>query len=213
MSGLDILAVVVAVGIGVIVHEVAHGWTADKLGDPTARLSGRLTLNPFAHFDLWGTFIFPIFLLVLSQGTFTFGWAKPVPVNPYNLRRGRRDMALVAIAGPLSNLLVATLAGLAYQVSPAGTRLPGLFGIIVLFNLFLMMFNVLPLPPLDGSKIALLFAGDDPRWRAFFESSGFWAILGLLMLDMLAGGAILRLLVFAPASLLASFLMNFPFGP
>ncbi len=134
--------------LAVTIHEVAHGWVADRLGDPTARLAGRLTLNPLPHIDPLGALAFVI------AG---FGWAKPVPVNAYNLRHPTRDMAFVGAAGPLSNFVVAFLALVALELV-ARTAIPRflavpLFGMLrytYLFNLGLGIFNLIPLPPLDG---------------------------------------------------------------
>lgn len=138
--------------IGLTVHEYSHGWAADRLGDPTARLSGRLTLNPFAHLDPFGT------LMIIFA---PFGWAKPVPVNPYNLRSPKRDMVTVSLAGPLANLGTAILFGIAFRIAvavsirmgaPLGLTLSVLY-VITLVNVALAFFNLLPIPPLDGSHI------------------------------------------------------------
>lgn len=158
---------VVPLLLGVIAHEVAHGWVAEKCGDPTARVMGRITLNPIAHIDLMGTVILPIFLLVV-QAPFLFGWAKPVPVNFSNLRR-RTDMALVAAAGPFTNFLLAALSAGLYHLLLSTSRTGWLYQgsaafwviepvlhmarISVIFNLVLMTINLLPVPPLDGGRI------------------------------------------------------------
>ncbi|MGA2401200.1 MAG: site-2 protease family protein [Syntrophobacteraceae bacterium] len=148
----------------IILHEVSHGWVAEKLGDPTARLLGRITLNPISHVDLIGTIIVPGILL-LTGSHFLFGWAKPVPVNFANLRGGRRDMALVAFSGPLSNFVLAVLSSIIFHLTFVGaTGSEGIFdGIIVpihimasysvLFNLVLMAVNLFPILPLDGGRI------------------------------------------------------------
>lgn len=138
-----------------IIHEYAHGWTADQLGDPTARHAGRLTLNPLAHIDMWGTVLMPIFLLLLTSGSFMFAYAKPVPYNPYNLRNKKWGPALVAAAGPLSNFVVAIFFGLLVRFMPL-SQFTSLLAIIVYANILLMVFNLVPIPPLDGSKV--LFA-------------------------------------------------------
>lgn len=138
-----------------ILHEYAHGIVADELGDPTARYAGRLTLNPKAHVDLWGTIILPLLLLVSTQGRFLFAYAKPVPYNPYNLRNQQWGPVLVGLAGPLTNFLLAAAAGVLWRFFPVPELFPFLL-IIVQANIFLMVFNLVPIPPLDGSK--LLFA-------------------------------------------------------
>ena len=148
----------------VILHEVAHGWVAEKLGDPTARLMGRITLNPISHIDLIGTIILPG-LLLLTNSPFLFGWAKPVPVNFGNLRGGRRDMALVALSGPLTNFILAILSSIIFHLTFGGMSGHGTIsaGITVPvhlmarssveFNIVLMVINLLPILPLDGGRI------------------------------------------------------------
>lgn len=139
-----------AILLAITFHELAHGWTADKLGDPTARLAGRLTLNPLAHLDPIGAL-----MLIVAK----FGWAKPVPVNPYNLRRPLRDMVWVAAAGPTANFLLAALSLVAFRWS-VGFELPfvsvpfrELCRWSYIINLNLAAFNLIPIPPLDGSQI------------------------------------------------------------
>jgi Zn-dependent protease len=146
--------------MSVVIHEFSHGWVAYRLGDPTAKYYGRLTLNPLAHLDFWGSFIVPLMIFVFSGGRAIFGWAKPVPFNPYNLRDQRWGSAKVAAAGPGANLLVALIFGLALRFMPAEilalTGLVQIFSLIVILNILLAIFNLVPIPPLDGSKI--LFA-------------------------------------------------------
>lgn len=139
-----------------IIHEYAHAWTADQLGDPTAKKAGRLTLNPLAHIDPWGTILMPIFLSLVSGGKFLFAYAKPVPFNPYNLRNQKHGSGLVALAGPLANLLIATIFGLIIRFYPAN-NFTSFLSIIVYANILLAVFNLLPIPPLDGSKILFAF--------------------------------------------------------
>jgi Zn-dependent protease len=140
----------------IVIHEVAHGYAANALGDPTARLQGRLTLNPVSHVDPLGSILIPG-LLILSNASILFGWAKPVPYNPYNLRNQRWGEAMVAAAGPAVNLVIAIAFGLLLRF---GGELPfmspnfqELAGHVVYMNILLALFNLIPLPPLDGSKI------------------------------------------------------------
>lgn len=163
---LEILLLVVPLVFAIILHEVSHGWVAEKLGDPTARLLGRITLNPIPHIDPIGTIILPGILL-LTGSPFLFGWAKPVPVNFGNLRGGRRDMALVALSGPLSNFLLAVLSSIVFHLTfGTTTGSAGLLDLItvpvhimasfsVRINLVLMVINLLPVVPLDGGRIVV----------------------------------------------------------
>lgn len=142
-----------------IIHEYSHGWMADRLGDPTAKYSGRLTLNPIPHIDPVGSILVPAFLW-LSHTGFIIGWAKPVPFNPYNLRDQKYGTAKVALAGPASNLILALIFGLIIRFMPNEgifAVLSTLFSLIVFINLLLMIFNLMPLPPLDGSRILAAF--------------------------------------------------------
>jgi len=137
----------------IVIHEVSHGSAANLLGDPTAKYAGRLTLNPIKHLDPFGSVILPILLLIFSGGRFAFGWAKPVPINPYNFRNPRWDETKVAIAGPISNLFLALIFGLAIRFLPLTNSLLTFFSIIAIANLLLAIFNLVPIPPLDGSHI------------------------------------------------------------
>lgn len=166
--------------LAVTVHEVAHGWVADRLGDPTARLAGRLTLNPLPHIDPFGAICF-----VLAG----FGWAKPVPVDPRNLQRPVRDMALVGAAGPLSNFALAFLGLLALGVLPwpaigpfVGRPLLGMLQYIYLFNLALGIFNLIPLPPLDGGHfLPYLLPRGSWRWHHRLAQYGPMILLILVI--------------------------------
>ena len=161
----------------VVVHEVSHGVMADKLGDPTARLAGRLTLNPIRHIDPFGSIILPL-IMVLLPGNFIFGWAKPVPVNPYQLKNPERDGALIAGAGPASNLLLAAIFALFIKMgeivasSLIVQSLP-LLAAIVWVNIILAVFNLVPIPPLDGSKILFAFLPRSAdRFKFALEQNG-----------------------------------------
>lgn len=148
----------------VVLHEVSHGAVAYSLGDHTAKNAGRLTLNPIPHLDPFGSIILPLFLLIASQfggGGFLFGWAKPVPINPFNFRDQRWGALKVGLAGPASNFAIALLFGLLLRFGPLelfhNSFVPLLMGYIVFLNLLLGVFNLLPFPPLDGSHIFFSF--------------------------------------------------------
>jgi Zn-dependent protease len=144
--------IVVIVIFSAIIHEVMHGVAADKLGDPTARYAGRLTLNPLVHLDPVGSVLLPLFL-ALSGSPIMFGWAKPVPYNPYNLRPGRFSEAIVAIAGPASNAAIAITVGLIIRSGLFSSAVNSGIFLIVVVNVMLCIFNLIPIPPLDGSKV------------------------------------------------------------
>ena len=155
---MDTALTLVILILSVIAHEVAHGYAANSLGDPTARLAGRLTLNPLPHIDLMGSIILPA-LLIFTSSPILFGWAKPVPYNPYNLRGRRWGETIVAIAGSATNILLAIVFGLIVRfgstpLATGGTMLPAaaltLAASIAFINLFLGLFNLIPFPPLDG---------------------------------------------------------------
>jgi len=155
MDPLFIFSITVLI-MSVVVHEVSHGWVAYILGDPTAKLAGRLTLNPIPHIDLVGSIIVPLVLSLLPGGI-VFGWAKPVPYNPYNLRAGKYGPAYVAAAGSAANLSLALIFGLFIRsglaVAWLGASALPLLSTIVLVNIMLALFNLIPVPPLDGSTI------------------------------------------------------------
>jgi Zn-dependent protease len=162
----------------IIVHEVSHGFVADRLGDPTARNAGRLTLNPIPHIDPFGSVLLPA-MLALANGPL-FGWAKPVPVNPARFTNPTGHMAITAVAGPVSNVVLAAL--LARVVLPNLSGIPGeiVFWVVVV-NLYLAVFNMLPIPPLDGSRLLPLVLPERGRqlYRQF-EQFGFILLFALL---------------------------------
>lgn len=189
-----------------VLHEYAHGWMAEKCGDSTAKGQGRLTVNPLAHIDPLGTVILPVMCLLM--GSFLFGWAKPVPVDPRNMRRPRRDMALVAAAGPGMNLLLAVISALVLALLPSllpdlttqGGNEEGITSNLmttmvirpillmaqfsIMINVFLALFNLLPIPPLDGGRILTAMLPAKPAMAlARLEPYGMLILVGLIVFD------------------------------
>ena len=215
-------AAYIAIGllIGVVFHEYMHGRTADFFGDHTARNAGRLTLNPIPHIDPFGTVLLPLALLLISGGTFAFGYAKPVPVNPFFLRR-RRDMMLVALAGPLTNFALAfaiTLIGMVIHmigVKTTGATNTGISELYMLIffaafiNVFLGVFNLLPVPPLDGSHILEYYLPASAQ--ASYERIAPFGFIIALGFVYLLGGAFLHLM--RPVFVLLAKIMGLPYLP
>jgi Zn-dependent protease len=180
--------------VSLSVHEAAHAWTANRLGDPTARLLGRLTLNPLKHIDVIGTVIFP--LLAVYSGLPLIGWAKPVPVNMQHLRAPRRDFAVVALAGPASNLALAAIGAAVVSVASVGSS--GYAGNLLVFaaqmNVLLAVFNLIPVPPLDGGNV---LAGLVPESLAqALDGLRQW---GFILLCVLMFAGVFEVLVFPVA--------------
>jgi Zn-dependent protease len=183
MESIITIAVLI---ISIVLHEVAHGYAANWLGDPTARLAGRLTINPVSHIDLMGSIIIPA-MLFLTQADFMFGWAKPVPYNPYNLRNQHWGEAFVAFAGPGANFLLAIIFAVLINLSGTlslSSSFVELASYIVFINVFLGCFNLIPFPPLDGSKVIepLLPLKLRIRFRALGDSMGRLGILGSVLI-------------------------------
>jgi len=155
MQGIELVFSIAVLIFSVIAHELAHGYTAEYLGDPTARLAGRLTWNPLRHLDPVGSFLVPMFSYLI--GGFVFGWAKPVPYNPYNLKNQRWGTALVAVSGAAANLLIALFFSLVIRyrevLSISSPSFLEIAGTVVFLNILLAVFNLIPIPPLDGSKV------------------------------------------------------------
>lgn len=200
-SVLHILSVIVLpLLFAITLHEVAHGWVASKLGDKTAVMLGLVRMNPMKHIDPFGTVLLPIIVFVLSHCTFIFGWAKPVPVTWQNLHKPRRDMILVALAGPFANFLMALLwacvAKISLLLAMVSTgqsaqsvllffKLSGIFGITI--NCIFMLLNLIPLPPLDGSRfISALLPSSVARQYDRIEPYGIWILLALAMFGILS---------------------------
>lgn len=185
-----ILLTAVVVIFSIILHEVAHGYVADWLGDPTARYSGRLTLNPIPHIDPIGSILIPGFL-ALTHSPFLIGWAKPVPYNPYNLRNQRWGEAMVAGAGPLTNIIIAVFFGLIIRFSGTfglSTDVLTAFVTAVYLNIILAIYNLIPIPPLDGSKIlrSILPLRGRIAFGDFERSAYALGPVGLVLVGLLA---------------------------
>ncbi len=164
----------------VILHEISHGYVADKLGDPTARLAKRLTLDPRPHIDLWMTILLPL-LLFLSHAGIIFGAAKPVPIDPFNFRDPKKDTALVALAGPLTNFLIAILLSVLLRLLPYQS-IYNILSTAIIWNVGLALFNLFPLPPLDGFKVLTGLVSDDiARDLIRLERFGFTIIFIVLI--------------------------------
>jgi len=187
-----IVIAIIPLIFAITVHEVSHGWVANRLGDPTAKMLGRLTLNPIKHIDPLGTLIIPALLLIFTN--FAFGWAKPVPVTWRNLKNPKRDMAIVAIAGPITNFLMALIWGLVAKLAMVFSSTLG-YGSLVLFsmgqfgiliNLVLGILNLIPIPPLDGSRVVASFLSPKAEYAYMkIEPYGFFILLALIISKIL----------------------------
>ncbi|MBT3730213.1 site-2 protease family protein [bacterium] len=212
----DFIFIIAILIFSVVLHEVSHGYAANFLGDPTARLAGRLTLNPIKHLDMMGSIIIPAILILTGAG-FIFGWAKPVPYNPYNLRKGGKYAeAIVAGAGPASNFIIAIIFGLLMRFGIASgiATVPfiQIAGIIVFVNIMLGVFNLIPVYPLDGSKVlaGILPYNSGQAYRRFQDSMaryGLVAMFGFIFIFILILGPIFVRLV----SLIFSLITGLPF--
>ena len=214
---LDVIAYTISIWaipvvLAVTLHEAAHGWVAMKLGDPTAKEMGRVTFNPLSHIDLMGTVLIPSLLLLVSGGKMMFGFAKPVPVDFRRLKKPRRDMILVSAAGPGMNLLLALLAALSFHLA---FNLDGdlqewvmtNLGNAMWINVLLAVFNMLPIPPLDGGRVAIgILPWSLARHLVRLERAGIFIVLGAIFLLPWIGGKmgldlnLFRWLVIIPAS-------------
>lgn len=193
---LNFLVWLIALLLAIDIHEFAHAWAAEKLGDPTPRINGRLTLNPLAHLDPVGT---------LALLLFRLGWGKPVPIDPYNLENPLRDSALISLAGPGSNLVLATILSGFLKFSPI--PLISLIAPLLVLNISLGLFNLLPIPPLDGSKILLGFLPHDLSYQLEEIFHEYGLILLILLLIPLAGQSLAARLIFPIINFILNFLL------
>ena len=204
MEELNIIQKIIVMALplvfAIVLHEVAHGWVAEKLGDNTARSMGRLTLNPISHIDLFGTIIMPLMLFVLTNGKMVFGYAKPVPINPYNFKDPKKGMALSSIAGPGINLIMAISFSLLLRVviAPLEGMVPKqswdlfalpitlMLGYGVIINIVLAVLNLIPIPPLDGSRVVYWLLPAQPAAVYYrLEPYGTLILMALIMLGVL----------------------------
>lgn len=194
---MEIFIYIVILLFSIIIHEVAHAYVADKRGDNTARLAGRITLNPIPHIDLLGSIILPLTLVLFDTGI-VFGWAKPVPVNTLRLKNPKTDIPLVSLAGPLSNILLAIIAGILIRIvrlfpdfgGEMGVAIQILLSVVVMVNIVLLVINMIPIPPLDGSKVLTWFMPRDLAEK-YLNINPFLALAILFVL--LATGIVWRL--------------------
>ncbi|MDD5594891.1 MAG: site-2 protease family protein [Candidatus Omnitrophica bacterium] len=185
---MNILGLLISFGLLIIAmttHEFAHGWVANKLGDSTAKYSGRLTLNPMAHIDLFWTIILPFFLFITTQGQFVFGAAKPVPINYWALRNPKRDIIWVGLSGPLANFIFAFVLSLFLRFLPLPDLLYFVLQNLVYINIILGVFNLVPIPPLDGSRILSGLLPDRISYRlSQLEPYGFIIVILLIWMGL-----------------------------
>lgn len=206
---MEIIASIIGFAVAITIHEAAHAWMSDRLGDPTARLMGRLSLNPIKHLDLYGTVLVPLFL-ILARSPFVFGWAKPVMFDPYNLKNPKKDGALIALSGPVSNMILALIFSLILRFG-GGVFFPiNFLAILIIYmitiNITLAVFNLIPIHPLDGGKIFLGLLPDKDAEEADRFMQRYGLIILLFLIFPIFGG---RSPLYSLISPIIGFLLNF----
>lgn len=199
--------------MSIVIHEISHGYAAYLLGDDTAKRQGRLSLNPLNHIDIFGTIILPI-ILFMTAG-FAFGYAKPVPINPYNFKDYKKGMGLTGIAGPLANFIIAFLLAIVFVLLVKlgvsdNARVFVVIGLTMQVNVFLALFNLIPVPPLDGSRVVGAFLSDAAYLKySKLERYGMFIILGALVLGRVLNVSIIGMLISRPASFIIGLFEKF----
>lgn len=208
MGNLDLTTKILAfvfIFMSIVIHEISHGYAAYLLGDDTAKRMGRLSLNPLNHIDIFGTIILPI-ILMMTAG-FAFGFAKPVPINPHNFKDYKKGMGITGAAGPIANFIVAFVLAIIFIIlaksGVAGSaRVFDVIKLTMQVNIFLALFNLIPVPPLDGSRIVGAFLSDEAYLKySKLERYGMYIILGALVLGSLLNVSIIGLVIDKPLQL------------
>jgi Zn-dependent protease len=185
MEPISLIFSIIVLIFSVVIHEFSHGYAAELFGDPTPRLQGRLTLNPLKHLEFFGSLMVPLITGISSHGMFTFGWAKPVEWNPYNVKHKRLGELVISLAGPASNLLIAVIFGFAIRFSHLFSgSFVSLASYIVLINIVLAIFNLIPIPPLDGSKVLFALFPPTPAFQNFRHAVERYSLILIILVAL-----------------------------